>query len=205
MPKLRFNIASLLVIILVLGVGFAALRESSDLWESGIFTMTLGILLISILLAVHRSESKRAFWLGFALFGWAYVGLILMPQVESRLITTKALVYLDSKVPGRPLEMVALQVTSTSSGSPSDPVQSAVFAISSNHANTSRQGLWIRDVTTGKLLSGWSGSTENFVRIGHSLFALLVAWLGGQLSRRLCRASRHPGVSTVVEARESTL
>ena len=107
MRKLRFNIASLLVIILVLGIGFAALRESSDLWESGIFTMTLGILLISILLAVHRSESTRAFWLGFALFGWAYMGLTLMPPVESRLITTKALAYLDSKVPGRPLEMVA--------------------------------------------------------------------------------------------------
>lgn len=205
MRKLRFNIASLLIIILVLGVGFAALRESSDLWESGIFTMTLGILLISILLAVHRVQSTRAFWLGFALFGWAYMGLTLMPPVESRLITTKALAYLDSKVPGRPLEMVALQVTSTGSGSPSDPVQSAVFAIRSKQLATTSNGLWIRDVTTGKLLSGWSGSTENFVRIGHSLFALLMAWLGGQLSRRLCRASRHPEVSAAVEARGSTL
>jgi hypothetical protein len=100
MRKLRFNIANLLVIILVLGVGFAALRESSALWESGIFTVTLGILLLSILLAVHRSESKRAFWLGFALFGWAYMGLALVPSIESRLITNKALAYLDSKVLG---------------------------------------------------------------------------------------------------------
>jgi hypothetical protein len=35
MLKLRFNIASLLGVILVLGLGFAALREASDLWESG--------------------------------------------------------------------------------------------------------------------------------------------------------------------------
>ena len=85
-----------LVIILVLGVGFAALRGSlSALWGSGIFTVTLGILLLSILLAVHRSESKRAFWLGFALFGWAYTrGLTLMPSIESRLITTSVLAYL---------------------------------------------------------------------------------------------------------------
>ena len=101
MKRIRFNIASLLVVILVLGVGFAALRESSDLWESGLFTVTLGILLISILLAVHRTESRRAFWLGFALFGWIYLGLSLVPSIESRLITTKALHYLDSKVPGR--------------------------------------------------------------------------------------------------------
>src|SRR5271155_1264821 len=110
MRKLRFNIASLLVIILVLGIGFAALRESSDLWESGIFTVTLGILLISILLAVHRFESKRAFWLGFALFGWGYMALTLTPSIESRLITTKALAYLDSKVPGRALRFWTLRV-----------------------------------------------------------------------------------------------
>jgi hypothetical protein len=35
MRDLRFNIASLLVVVLVLGVGFAAVRESSDLWKTG--------------------------------------------------------------------------------------------------------------------------------------------------------------------------
>jgi hypothetical protein len=206
MRKLRFNIANLLVIILVLGVSFAALRESSALWESGIFTVTLGILLLSILLAVHRSESKRAFWLGFALFGWAYMGLTLMPSIESRLITNKALAYLDSKVPGRSLGLWIADVSGTGSGSPSDQVQSVVFAINGNQLTTSRQGqvrLW--DATTGKLLSGWPGTTENFVRIGHSLFALLVAWLGGQLSRRFFRASRDPEVSAAVEAGQSPL
>ena len=37
--------------------------------------------------------------------------------------------------------------------------------------------LW--DVGTGRLLGGWSGTTENFVRIGHSLFALQTAGLVG--------------------------
>ena len=31
---------------------------------------------------------------------------------------------------------------------------------------------------------GGTGTTENFVRIGHSLFALIVGWLGGALSRK---------------------
>ncbi len=87
MRKLRFNIASLLVLILVLGVGFAALRESSELWESGLFTATLGILLISILLAVYGTESRRVFWIGFALLGWIYLGLTAVPSIETRLIT----------------------------------------------------------------------------------------------------------------------
>ena len=61
MRRLRFNIANLLVVVLFVAVGFAALRKSSDLCESGVFTLTLAALLISILLAVHRTESRRAF------------------------------------------------------------------------------------------------------------------------------------------------
>ena len=75
MRRFRFGIGILVILVLFLGVGFAALRESSDLWESGVFTLTLAALLTSILLAVHRTESRRAFWIGFALFGWTDVGL----------------------------------------------------------------------------------------------------------------------------------
>ena len=90
MPRLRFNIRNLLTIIFVLGVGFAALWESSELWESGSFTLMIGVLLISILLAVFRTESKQAYWIGFALFGWVYLGLSSVPSIEYRLTTTKA-------------------------------------------------------------------------------------------------------------------
>jgi hypothetical protein len=190
MRKLRFNIASLLVLILVLGVSFAALRESSDLWESGLFTGTVGILLISVLLAVHRTEARRAFWIGFALFGWIYVGLALAPSVESRLITTKLLAYLDSKVPGRQAGIVTLQISGTGPGAANGQIQNLAFTIDGSQLATSSWGkvkLW--NVTTGKLLGGWGGTTENFVRIGHSLFALLVGSFGGKLARRLCQAS----------------
>jgi hypothetical protein len=89
MRNLRFNIASILGVILCLAIGFAALRESNDYWDSGLFTLTLGVLLVSVLLSIHRSEVKQAFWIGFALFGWGYLGLSPVPSVESRLLTTK--------------------------------------------------------------------------------------------------------------------
>ena len=100
MRRIRLTISSLLAIVLVIGVGFAALRESNEIWDSGVFTLTLGVLLISILLAVHRIESRRAFWIGFALFGWTYLGLSLVPSIESRLITTRALAssFQDAKI-----------------------------------------------------------------------------------------------------------
>ena len=49
--------------------------------------------------------------------------------------------------------------------------------------------LRLKDVATVQprssfFISGGTGTTENFVRIGHSLFALIVGWLGGALSRK---------------------
>jgi hypothetical protein len=199
MPKLRFNIASLVGVILVFGIGFAALRESSDLWESGVLALMIGVLLISILLAVHRTESKRAFWLGFALFGWAYMGLTFMPSVESRLITTRALHYLDAKVPGRAMVIYSTINRGTGSGTGNKQVYSIAVTAGGTQLATGQGRLRLWNAATGKLLGGWSGTTENFVRIGHSLFVLLAGWSGGQLSRRLYRASRSSEPSTVVD------
>jgi hypothetical protein len=105
--RFRFHIGTLVILVLVLGVGFAALRESNDFWDSGLFTLTLGVVLVSILLAIHRTGSRQAFWIGFTLFGWGYLSLSLVPLIEPRLVTTKALAYLDSKVPGRSVGFVA--------------------------------------------------------------------------------------------------
>ena len=204
MRHFRFHIGTLVILILVLGVGFAALRESSDLWDSNIFTVTLAVLLIAILLTVHRMESRRAFWIGFAMFGWIYLGLTLVPSIESRLITTKLLTYLDSKVPVQPMGIYDVQITRPgSAGSANNSFQLSTSIKAGDRItiyNRNRAQVMYLDAMTGRLLGRWSGTTENFVRIGHSLFALLVGWLGGQLSRRLYRASRRPEVSTSVEA-----
>jgi hypothetical protein len=200
MPKLRFNIASLVGVIVILGVSFAALRESSDIWERSVFTLILGVLLIAILLAVHRTESRRAFWIGFALFGWIYLGLSLVPSIESRLIATKGLAYLHSKLSERSLKINTVR----HSGSWSFAHRKQVQNLSNNSAGDDGivvgHEVWLFDSTNGRLRNAWSGTTENFVRIGHSLFALLAAWLGGQLSRRLYRSSRSQEPIGAVEA-----
>ena len=141
MRRIRFTIASLLVVVLFVAVGFAALRKSSDLWESGVFTLTLAALLISILLAVHRTESRRAFWLGFALFGWTYLGLSLVPSIESRLISTKAFAYLDSKLAYRSVGGFSVRSSATNSGIPSNQVQAVAFTPDGNQFATSSQGV----------------------------------------------------------------
>jgi len=180
MKRIRFTIASLLVVVLFVAVGFAALREASEIWDSGLFSLMLGVLLISILFAVHRHESKRAFWLGFAIFGWIYVGLSLVPSVEPRLITTKALTYLDSNF-----------ITGQIWGNVPDNQKEHTIAAPFEGfivKKRNQDGLLMTYYTS--LLAGGGGTTENFVRIGNSLLTLFMAWLGGQLSRYIYTKNR---------------
>ena len=61
---------------------------------------------------------------------------------------------------------------------------------------------------TGKLLGGWIGTTENFIRIGHTLFALLAGWFGGQLSSRIGQSfetARRINGGALVTPRKATL
>src|SRR5262249_39466286 len=158
MSRLRFSIASLLGLVLFLAVGLAALREATDLWDSAVFTTTVALLLVSVLLAVHRIGRGRAFWLGFAVFGWLYVGLSLVPQIEPRPLTTKGLAWLDSKVESRTLTLAIDDSRSMLPGA-----GSVAFSPDGRIlAATQRGVVWLLDSATGKLLS--RGSSQSFIR-----------------------------------------
>jgi hypothetical protein len=207
MRRIRFSIASLLGLVLFVAIAVAALREANDLWDSGLFTLAASLLLASVLLAVHRTDQKRAFWLGFALAGWTYLDASLVTPVESRLLTTKLLSYLDSKMADRVVALTWTVTTTGGAGSTTTPVQTVAFspdgqtlALSPQGTNGSMVRLW--NAATGKLLTGASSTAENFARIGHSLLALLMAFGGGHLSQWLFERERRrragePGVSTV--------
>ncbi len=61
MRRFRFSIASLLGAILFISVALAALRASTDVWDGCLLGLALLILLTAILLAVHRTDRKRAY------------------------------------------------------------------------------------------------------------------------------------------------
>jgi len=216
--RFRFHIGTLVILVLVVGVSFAALRESNEIWDSGVFTLTVGVVLTSVLLAIHRTEKRRAFWLGFAIFGAAYLGLSLIPSIESRLITTKALAYIDSKVPrsipngvgfayfdydndGKMDLLVnnsqpnALYVNK-GNGTFQDVTTSAGLNQPANQAITDTK--FFLNTLTGLSLTGSAGTSENFIRIGHSLLALIVAILGGKLSRWLFGKDRERVEGSVI-------
>lgn len=182
MGRFRSSIAGLLGVVLFIAVALAALRASTDAWESGVLGLTLLILLSAILLATHRIDRQRAYWLGFSLFGWVYLITSLVPPVESRLPTTKALSYLESKLPRRETasEFLFRLLVSGDPGNPGSPQPVIPDLTNARAADWNYSWMF-----TGAAPPGPNGTTENFVRIGHSLLALVVGLIGGRLSRYL--------------------
>jgi hypothetical protein len=153
------TILGLMIFVLACGVGTAALNASTALWDSFVFSATLMILASSILLTVQR---RRTFWLGFALFGWVYLISSLIPPVESRLLSTKGIAYLDAITANRQ----------------NLPVSAVAFS-GNGHSLEALEDVRIWDAQTGKPIPRPSGTFANYRRIGHSLLALLAGLLGG--------------------------
>ena len=75
MRHFRFSIAGLMGAVLVAAVGLAALLSASPIWAGTMLLLTYVVLGLAILCAVLRGHARRAWWLGFCVFGWGYLAL----------------------------------------------------------------------------------------------------------------------------------
>ncbi len=100
-PMLRFSLSFLLLFVLVVALGCAALSYANEYWASAVLTVTLAALVLSVLAAVYRRGASRAFWAGFAIFGGCYLFLMYGPwfaELRMLLATTKLVAYAQSKL-----------------------------------------------------------------------------------------------------------
>jgi hypothetical protein len=198
MKRFQFSIASLLGIVLLVALGFASLLSASDAWDSGMLATILLTLLASILLAVHRRDHARAYWLGFALFGWAYFMVSLVSSIEARLPSSRALALLGSGSSGPKSggnvtadfdsdgSMDLLLTNATTVGNLFLNKDDGTFtAVPATQTATSRSPWGML-----RLAVASRGTPENRARIMHSIVSLVMALGGGQLSRKLHAGNR---------------
>ena len=69
---MRFSILTLLGLVAIAGASCAALLNSSYALGRVFVTACFLVLLTSFLGIIYRSDQRRAFWVGFAIFGWGY-------------------------------------------------------------------------------------------------------------------------------------
>jgi hypothetical protein len=68
----RPTVKGLMVIVAVIGVAIAALIRPYKFWAIVLSLLQVTLCLTAVLGLVFRRGPERAFWIGFALFGWAY-------------------------------------------------------------------------------------------------------------------------------------
>ena len=77
MRRIRFTIANLMVAVLLLGVSIASLIQPAFL--IGVCCpLTFGLLLSSSFGIAYSRGRRRAFWVGFCVFGWSYTAVLLV-------------------------------------------------------------------------------------------------------------------------------
>jgi hypothetical protein len=179
-----------MTLIVLVAVGISALRFASDLWAGLLLLATLATLGTAILGVVYRRESKRAFALGFVLFGGGYLVMAIGPwfadHIEPRLPTTQALARLHSQVASRPTSMT-LTSTAMPSGGSTIPLPNKITVDHAIPIGTTGNYTYIKRLV-GFATPGAS-NYQPFLRVGHCLFAFLAGLMGGWVARWFQRTS----------------
>ncbi len=175
MIRNRVSIATMLGLVGLLAVGFAALRVSSRLWATACFSAALLALVVSVAGIIYRSGRRRAYWSGFALFGWSYLLIAFGPPPfnawRELLITTPVLAILEDQLLD---QAPAPGIPPARAGSSRTSIAYVPLSAWSHWTGTDRSNPF---------------SSDSFNRIGHSLFTLAVA-LGGGVFARFLRETR---------------
>lgn len=182
----QFSIKALLGLVAFVALGCAALLNASQWWASGMFALTIALLLAAILGSVFRRGRSRAFWLGFAICGWVHVLLVLGPplqreisfrwqrDVQSQLLSTRLSEWAYVNL---------LPLVRTPPGPPPEP-QPVVPNQGYSDSNVGTVSLVIdkfSDVRTVTPKTFYPEYTP-FLMVAHWLWTLVVALLGGLLA-----------------------
>ena len=194
MGRPRFSIASLLVVIGVLGIALAAFRNPSYLWANVTFSAAFAAIVLAIINTIYGRGANRAYWLGFAVCGGTYFATCTIPGIR------------DSLCPRLVTEVIFDLVYPHISPPPPPPppAQPGIVVAIPQQGQVGGWQLGVRVPAPPAPVSRWSAwtepdrtnglgypigtvnliSSEAFRQIGHALATLLVAVLGGTYARR---------------------
>ncbi len=158
----RFSLASLLLVVLFAAFGSAAVANPTNFWLQITVTLVVGTLLASTLAALFGRGAKRSFAGGFAIAGWLYFSLTFSAVFNLRhdLLTGRAIDWLQVVILHGPRS-----------------VQSVSFW---------SDGSWTAPGVRDGTIRIWDVSALRppdkvrcFQDIGHSLWTIVVGYVGG--------------------------
>jgi hypothetical protein len=197
MNPVRISVVGLLLLIGATAIGMAAIVSPTAELANGLFTIVGGSLLFALLAIIYRNGNRRAFWLGFCVFGSAYLLACYGPFVGStfraRLLTTTLIDRLYAGM-NPTLEDKLHEVASSSEGGlkfqwhirfdqETDPDADSVALTAVGNRPASQ-------VFIGFYPPASCSNLVWFRKSAHSIVTLWVAFVGGLVGRRLESTSR---------------
>ena len=181
--RVRFSLRQLMALVAFVAVGCGGLMRPSVYLASLIFTVTLVALLVAILAAVGRKGSARVFWIGFAIAGSGYLWLAHWADEESYTVSTDW--RLQTTGPLFTTKLLGLTHGALHPAPQGYPGGRGFFAVPVEPWLGPVFGqMGTRGPNSAAAAVAYETELDAFMRIGHSLWALLFAYLGGQLARR---------------------
>ncbi len=183
----RFSIRTLMALIAGSAVGLAALRNANDLWARVMMMLALGLVCVAGLWAILLRGRERAWWLGFAVLGCTYLSVSFSP-LRSRLSTTHLFEYVHARVVSS--SIATFEVSRADQGSilyrvvMIDGTANSRTVSNSVYSSTPGEDLLATMEPANRWRSALPGAAnhDQFLRIGHSLFALLAGLVGGTVA-----------------------
>jgi hypothetical protein len=201
MKPVRFSVKTFLLGVAALAAGLGALESNSELVASLVFSLNLALLCFALVGAIVAAGQPRVFWVGFAVFGGLYslvaFGFLFPTQPnygnpwmvypsrrseQPQLITSRLLdLYASMRAP----RSVGDKVSAPWSGGGYWPATIVAYANGRYEVDweDSSPNEWV----SGSQLQPRGGGLD---RVGHSVFSLLLGFLGG-LAAVCCLSPRN--------------
>jgi hypothetical protein len=181
----RFSLVGLLAAVTFAAVACGALVNPNEWWTIGVMSASATLLAYAVLAAIYGAGARRAFWVGAAVIGWGYFGLVPFSlgfnfegYGEAPLVTNKL------------LRMLGESRFDESSQTLSGTGVNSNAGLSGDIVTFTRSGKLYKRLLaiSGPASAAGGDAWSHFYTIGHGLWSLLLAALGGLLALRLALA-----------------
>jgi len=213
----QFSVRHLLIAVAFSALGITALMNAGGWWVSALWIVVILLLAAAVLLCVYRRDESRAFWLGFLVFGWTYFGVVLYaympsgasartdPVYSEYLLTTRLIYWANSMmIPQSRREQMIPDPAGQGTATPGMPGMGGMPPGAGGGMTPMGMAGGTSGPPPGGMMGGGFGSgmpgmgvamipnpdfvdPTCFMQIGHALWLVVLAALGGKLGQWIYR------------------